>query len=190
MPKNPNHHLKTLATLLPIFIRTRLYIDNHSAAYQPIRIEHETSRQPIRIEHVSSRQHDKTRQHPRSESRGGRPFSALGSSRVAIAYVKTWGVFHPHLISLLLLLVYHFPLKTKVGDLCGKQEVSEITFKKFHVIRESLMRKNKFQKPSWLLRAIFLRSGSQKIHSTKILLKLVIISFSVECMCSEFVDFG
>ena len=74
---------------------TSLYIDNHAHTF-------ESSRQPIRIEHDPSRQHDSSRQPTRIEHdteknqtqpsrEGGRPFSALGSSRLAIAYLKTCG---------------------------------------------------------------------------------------------------
>ena len=43
-------------------------------------------RQPIRIEYYV------TRKHPRALGYGWRPFSALGSIRLAIAYLNTWGL--------------------------------------------------------------------------------------------------
>ena len=42
-------------------------------------------RQPIRIEYYV------TQKHPKALGLGGGPISALGSTRLAIAYLNTWG---------------------------------------------------------------------------------------------------
>ena len=74
---------------------------------QPMRIEH--SRQPIRNEHFVTRvvsqsessitSRESSLRLPRALGSGGGPFSALGSSRLAIAHLNTWGTPPPHLIS-------------------------------------------------------------------------------------------
>ena len=46
-------------------------------------------RQPIRIEYHSAEKN------PNAPGQCDRPFSALGSSRLAIAYLNTWRVYHP-----------------------------------------------------------------------------------------------
>ena len=57
-----------------------------------MRIEHEKTlkpRQPVRIEYHSDEKN------PNALGYGGGPFSALGSSRLAIAYFNTWRVLYP-----------------------------------------------------------------------------------------------
>ena len=67
---------------------TRLVSAVTSAASQK-RVLRYPSRQPIRIEYHSFEKH------PRDLAQGGRPFSALSSSRLAIAYLNTWGSSAP-----------------------------------------------------------------------------------------------
>ena len=71
-------YLKTLSNTLGF--RPKLKISR-----LPTRIEHKNFiiRQPIRIEYHC------TKKHPRALSQGGGPFSALGSSRLSIAYHNT-----------------------------------------------------------------------------------------------------
>ena len=115
---------------------SRIHSDFGSSSRQPIRIEHEKAlqlRQPIRIEYYvtrvvsqsessitslgshsnssitsteSSANQNRVLRHPRALGLGGGPFSALGSSRLAIAYLNTWGPPPPPsaLLTLLLLL--------------------------------------------------------------------------------------
>ena len=62
-------------------------------------------RQPIRIEYYVTRvvsqsessitSPESSLRHPRALGSGGGPFSALGSSRLAIAFLNTWGPPHP-----------------------------------------------------------------------------------------------
>ena len=80
-----------------------------TSSLQPIRTlgneselgsQSESSRQPIRIEHYV------TQVVTRDLSAPGGPFSALGSSRLAIAYLNTWGLPPPPDQLTLLLLTY------------------------------------------------------------------------------------
>ena len=90
-------YLNTLSRLSAPYLNTciacswvgfRLHIFPHSSWQHP--------RQPIRIEHPSRQPEHPSRHYVTRElSAPGRPFSALGSSRLAIAYLNTWGSSDP-----------------------------------------------------------------------------------------------
>ena len=78
-----------------------------SSANQNQTLRH-PSRQPIRIEYYVTLVEHPSRQYVTRElSAPGRPFSALGSSRLAIAYLNTWGRPPPCLAQLTLLLLMY-----------------------------------------------------------------------------------
>ena len=105
LPSNITEAFPYLYTL-----STSLYIDNHSAPYlytlsQVVRIEHDNTTRVVNQSESSTTPVGKHSETNPSKFRGGGPFSALGSSRTAIAYVKTWRVLHPppDLLTILLL---------------------------------------------------------------------------------------
>ena len=87
-------YLKTLSRTIPYLntLKKPKFSPKPNSCPQPIRIEHQKTlkpRQPIRIGYHSAEKN------PNALGSGGRPFSALGSSRLAIAYLNTWRVYHP-----------------------------------------------------------------------------------------------
>ena len=83
-----------LPKLFPIF--KHIFIHSLGSIPHPIRIQHDPSRQPRVYSHTTT-------------PGGGGPFSALGSSRLALAYVKTCGSSTPppDLLTTLLLRYFH-----------------------------------------------------------------------------------
>ena len=90
--ENPIPYLKTLPKLFPI-LSTSLYIDNHSTPY--------LSQSELTMTRVGSQGYTPTLKSSKStlsEPCGGRPFSALSSSRTAKPILKHGGSSTPHLI--------------------------------------------------------------------------------------------
>ena len=96
-------YLNTCITYLNTLIRLsalRSISCRLSSAANQKRPLHHPSRQPIRIEHqknpsISSANQNRVLRHPRELSAPGGPFSALGSRRLAIAYLNTWETSKP-----------------------------------------------------------------------------------------------
>ena len=94
----------TLGSRLHILIHCRFGSQSESSTLgsRQNRTLRQPSRQPIRIEYYVTRVVSQSEssitsslRHPRALGSGGRPFSALGSSRLAIAYLNTLGSSTP-----------------------------------------------------------------------------------------------
>ena len=91
------------AELYPILIHwSEPYLNTSQSAANQIRARKNHS--------TSSANQKRVLRHPRALCSGGGPFSAVGSSRLAIAYLNTWGSPppSPHLVCSLLYFYQHF----------------------------------------------------------------------------------
>ena len=137
----PISHLNTMTNLLsklyPMLIQKEKpnFSPKPNSCRQPIRIEHEKTlkpRQPIIIEYHSAERK------PNALGWGGRPYTALSFSRLAIAYLIIWRVYHPPppLDQLTLLLLSG----------CSKEiwrHRKEITWQNFQKLSVAVFEKNK-----------------------------------------------
>ena len=143
VPKNSITYLNTLPNLFPTFIHRQpldsipLYIES---SRQPIRIEHKLTTRVVSQSESSTTRVGSTRKHAsttREASRGlGRPFSALGSSRTAIAYLKTCGSSIPPPFHLICLLLYNcssfFAVLIPGQSFCKMLKLSMVVFQRCH----------------------------------------------------------